>query len=145
MPAALNREEIVPKLCERLAQGEFLSVVCREKGMPSRSVLYEWMDQDEGIRTAVARARDLGFDQRAEEAVEEAKSCEDPAKARLAFDAERWYLAKLNPKRYGERIQTAQTDTDGNDVAPGTDAHAVIPSILAAARQRKDSDGSDLA
>lgn len=145
MAAALNREAIIPKVCQRLAEGESLRTICAESGFPNRMTLHRWCEDDPEIATAIAHARNVGFDERAERAVEEAKSCEDATKARLAFDAERWYLAKLNPARYGERQQIAQTDINGNDVAPPPDPAASLAAILDAARQRRETDGSDLA
>lgn len=61
---------------------------------------------DEGFRSRIARAREIGYAARAEKAVIEAKSAEDAAKGRLAFDAERWLLSKLDPRRYGDKLQT---------------------------------------
>lgn len=62
---------------------------------------------DEGFRSRIARAREIGYAARAERAVIEAKSADDAAKGRLAFDAERWLLSKLDPRRYGDRVQHA--------------------------------------
>lgn len=144
MPAALNRSEIIPKLCERLAQGDSLRTICAEKEFPNRVTIYEWAESDPDLASAIARARNAGFDERADRAVEECRSAKDAALARLTFDAERWYLSKLNPQRYGERIQTALTDVEGNNT-PTADPALALAAILEAARQRRDSDGSDLA
>jgi hypothetical protein len=112
--------------------------------MPDRMTISNWCQADPEVSAAIARAREVGFDERAELAVENAQSAKD---ARLAFDAERWYLSKLNPARYGERQQIAQTDVNGKDVAPQdtTTQAATLAAILDAARQRRDNDGSDLA
>ena len=59
---------------------------------------------DEGFRARIARAREIGYMARAERAVADAKKAEDAAKGRLAFDAERWLLSKLDPRRLGERV-----------------------------------------
>jgi hypothetical protein len=140
----LDRDQVVPRICEELAKGLSLSAICAEQGFPNRSTIQRWCDDDPDIAAAITRARDLGFDERADQAVEKAKSAKDAALGRLAFDADRWYLAKLNPQRYGERIQTAQTDVNGND-APAADPAQSIAAILAAARERQAKDGSDLA
>lgn len=146
MPAKLDRQAIIPKLCERLAQGESLRAICAERDMPNRMTIYEWSESDPDLATAIARARNAGFDERAERAVEECRTAKDAGLARLSFDAERWYLSKLNPQRYGERIQTAQTDVEGNPQPQDPmAAAAALAGILAAARQRKENDGSDLA
>jgi len=51
----------------------------------------------------IARAREIGYAARAEQAVIAAKTAEDAAKGRLAFDADRWWLSKIDPARYGDR------------------------------------------
>lgn len=80
----------------RLAEGESLSAICRDKDMPSREAVRLWQNADEEFDLAVTRAREDGFERRAFDALIEAKTAEDPAKGRLAFDAERWYLGKLS-------------------------------------------------
>lgn len=62
---------------------------------------------DEGFRSRIARAREIGYMARAEQAVANAKRAEDAAKGRLAFDAERWILSKLDPRRLGDKVTLA--------------------------------------
>ena len=62
---------------------------------------------DETFRSRIARAREIGYAARAEKAVQDAKAAPDAAKGRLAFDAERWLLSKLDPRRYGDRTTLA--------------------------------------
>lgn len=64
--------------------------------MPAWSTVHDWMDKDEAFAGQVMRAREAGYHKRATDAVAEAKNAADPAKGRLAFDAERWYLGKLS-------------------------------------------------
>lgn len=62
---------------------------------------------DESFRSRIARAREIGYAARAEKAVTDAKNAEDAAKGRLAFDAERWWLSKIAPRQYGDRVTLA--------------------------------------
>lgn len=62
---------------------------------------------DDNFRTRIALAREIGYAARAEKAVIDAKNAEDAAKGRLAFDAERWWLSKIDPRKYGDRVQHA--------------------------------------
>lgn len=139
-----DRETLLPKLCAQLEEGLPLITICAERGFPNRSTIQRWCDDDPEIAARIARARSLGYEALAERAVENAKKAKDAALGRLAFDADRWLLSKIDPKRYGDRIQTAQTDVEGNDVEP-VDPASAIASILASAKQRRDGDGSDLA
>jgi hypothetical protein len=79
-----------------LADGQSLASICRMEGMPVWSTVHDWMDADENFSGQVMRAREAGYQKRADEAIELAKKAEDPALGRLAFDAERWYLGKLS-------------------------------------------------
>ena len=66
---------------------------------------------------AITRARAQGYTVRAEKAVDNAQSCNDPQKGRLAFDAERWFLGKMYPKKFGDKVQLA--DADGEKMQLG--------------------------
>lgn len=92
MAETVTREDILA----RLADGESLSSICRSDGMPDRSTVQRWQKEDAAFNAAVTHAREAGFEKRADDAVSAAKSAEDAAKGRLAFDAERWYLGKLS-------------------------------------------------
>ncbi len=54
------------------------------------------MNDDDEFDAQITRAREVGYQLRADRAILEAKCAEDAAKGRLAFDAERWYLGKLS-------------------------------------------------
>jgi U3 small nucleolar RNA-associated protein 14 len=89
-------DDVRERILERLREGESLSAICRDKDMPSRETVRLWQKDDEEFDLAVTRAREDGFEKRAADAVLAAKACDDAAKGRLAFDAERWYLGKLS-------------------------------------------------
>jgi len=84
------------QIIDRLAKGESLSQICTDADMPCRYTVQGWQDADEDFNLAVTRAREIGYELRADRAVMEAKTADDAAKGRLAFDAERWYLGKLS-------------------------------------------------
>lgn len=89
-------DEVRQAILDRLAEGESLSAICRDRDMPSRETVRQWQKADDEFDLAVTRAREDGFEKRANEAVLAAKTAEDASKGRLAFDAERWYLGKLS-------------------------------------------------
>lgn len=108
-------QQIADEICERLAAGESLRAICRDEHMPPDSTVREWVIYDtNGFAAQYTRARDSGLDVLAEQVLEisdEApntldnggKDSGDIAHKRLRFDARRWYLSKLAPKRYGDR------------------------------------------
>jgi hypothetical protein len=79
-----------------LADGESLNAICRRSDMVSARTVYNWIDADPAFASQITRAREVGYLLRAERAVDAAKAADDPAKGRLAFDAERWMLGKLS-------------------------------------------------
>jgi hypothetical protein len=111
-PASI-REDILA----RLGDGESLTSICRDDEMPNRCTVQRWQDEDEDFDAAVTRARETGFEKRAEDAVRDAKTAEDAAKGRLAFDAERWYLGKLSNAFSDNKAQKHEVTHDLTDKA----------------------------
>lgn len=106
--------ELAAEICERLAEGESLRAICRDDHMPSTSMVMRWALRIDEFREQYAHARELGFDMMAEEVVEivdeqpgtldnGATDSGEVANKRLRFDARRWYLSKLAPKKYGDK------------------------------------------
>lgn len=117
--------ELAADICARLAKGESLRSICRDEGMPSDVAVRQWALNDiNGFYAQYAQARDLGLDAMAEEVCEIADdgsndyvervnkngetetvfNTEHVQRSRLRFDARRWYLSKLAPKKYGDRL-----------------------------------------
>lgn len=110
MPGKPYTDEQVEEVLRLLADGEPLTYIARMEGMPDADTILLWQKKGDERSERIARARELGEDFRAARAVERAMKAEDPAKGRLAFDAERWWLSKVAPKRYGEKLGIGQAD-----------------------------------
>lgn len=128
--------ELATRICERLARGESLRSICRDEQMPGRTTVAKWISDDhEGFAGQYARARDVGIDMLAEEAIEISDDgsndwmlSNDPnnpgyrlngehsSRSRLRVDTRKWYTAKLAPKRYGDRIAHEHTGADGGPI-----------------------------
>lgn len=125
--------EVAEDICNLLMLGESLRSICKRPGMPSiRSVMY-WLQRHEDFMQQYARAREIQAELLAEEIIEiaddsagdiivdddgkEQTNHERVARSRLRVDARKWYVSKLAPKRYGERVQHDQkiTITDLTD------------------------------
>jgi hypothetical protein len=122
-------EEIALNICEQLSEGIPLREICRQEGMPAWRTVYDWMWRNEQLSTAIAHARDIGYDKMAEEClwiadnlhigqkkvyssgVEEGEDSmtvteEDMLGHRkLQIETRLKLLAKFNPKRYGDYKQ----------------------------------------
>lgn len=104
--STLYRESLAEQILARLAQGESLRAICRADGMPDESTVRLWAIEDRaGFAPRYARARDLGLDALADVLLEIPDIAPDAASGRLRFEVLRWYLSKLAPKRYGERLE----------------------------------------
>ncbi len=109
-----DKPKIMDEICTRLSRGEALRKICRDEHMPNWSVVYDWMHADEQYAQRIARARDVGHDAIAENAMEIADEA-PPSGADgktdsgyVAWQKNRVWtrlqlLAKWNPKKYGDR------------------------------------------
>ena len=100
----------IDDMLKHMRNGETLTAIAAMKGMPSIDTMNRWEDEQDELGAAITRARAIGFTTRAEKALLTAQSSEDPAKGRLAFDAERWFLGKMYPKKFGDKVQLADAD-----------------------------------
>lgn len=108
--------ELAAAICERLAAGESLRAICEPDDMPAHSTVLRWVNVDKEFADHYARARDVGLDVMADELLDIAD--EPPgtvfpsggtdngavAHQKLRVDTRKWYLSKLAPKRYGDRL-----------------------------------------
>ena len=128
-------ENIAAPLCEWLAQGKTLREFCRQPNMPARETIDAWRRRDEVFASRVARARDLGFETLAEEALAIADTPkegvtttedEDGKKTvredmlghrKLQVETRLKLLACWDPRRYGNKVaQQISGDPDGSPV-----------------------------
>ncbi len=110
----LYTPELAEMICDRLAQGESLRAICRGEGMPTDAAVREWALRDlHGFGSQYMVARAMGahtlFDDLLEIADSPVFGPEDVQRNRLRVDTRKWYLSKVLPKVYGERIEVEQT------------------------------------
>jgi hypothetical protein len=127
-------EEII---LEKLAEGSALNAICGTDEIPvAESTVRKRAVEDQEFGARYARARSVGYDCRAERAVENAKeeAKHDANAARLAFDAERWYLGKMKPQTYGDKIDLT---SGGEKIAPPTSSLAIqVAALLHSVQER---------
>lgn len=114
---SIYTQEIADLICQKLAEGMSLRAICRSEGMPNEATVRQWaVDDREGFYSQYTRSRDIGLDCMADEVQEIADGDGDVARDRLRFDSRRWYLSKLAPKRYGDKLQAEVTGADGGPI-----------------------------
>ena len=136
-----DREALISEICARISTGEPLAQICRDVHMPDRTVVYDWINQDESFSQRIAHARNLGFDAIADECLAiantpqvgveekvtpavknpqgdvvvpesiEVKRGDMLGHRKLQIETRLKLLAKWDPKRYGEKQQVEHSGT----------------------------------
>lgn len=154
-------QPIFDVICERLAEGRTLRSICRDDDIPvSDACVRQRVAKSEEWSSQYARARDQGLDAMADEmfdiidnsendwmqietergTVKEVTNHEHVTRSRARVDTRKWYLSKLAPKRYGDRITQDVTSSDGSLKGMSQDqiAHK-LQAILDAAQKRAEA------
>lgn len=109
-------EETAYKICEQLADGMSLRKICAQDGMPDKTTVRRWLQQQDGFRTQYAQAREDQADHWADEIIDIADEAEDAALAKVRVDARKWVACKLKPKAYGDKVLNEHTGKDGGPI-----------------------------
>lgn len=126
--------EVATAICVRLAMGESLRSICKSKGMPTEGSVRLWVIEDKhGFASRYQQARDIGIDCMADELLdisdesgrdtttnkhgEEVQNSEWISRSRLRVDTRKWYLSKIVPKKYGDRVEQHHTGDASAPVA----------------------------
>ncbi|MBK5014435.1 ubiquitin carboxyl-hydrolase [Pantoea sp. S62] len=100
--------EVAADICSLLADGESLRKVCERPGMPNKATVFRWLAQHNEFRDQYAKATETRADAIFEEMFEIADDATEEsaavAKARLRIDTRKWALARMNPKKYGDKV-----------------------------------------
>lgn len=120
-------QEVADALCEHLENGGSLRKFCEVDENPSKTTVLRWLRNSAAFRAQYADARARGMDAMADELIEIADNSgldvlgvnpktgqpivdgEAIARARLRFDARRWLMSKLAPKKYGDKVELEHT------------------------------------
>lgn len=118
-----DKQALVPVILAEIASGKSLREACRAEDMPAASTFLLWAAEDVALAEQYARAMqtraDLIFDEileisddarndwmvrHGQDDAGYAANGEHIQRARLRVDARKWMLGKMNPKKYGEKI-----------------------------------------
>jgi len=98
---------VAEEICERIAEGEPLTRICKDDEMPAYRTILGWRVSNEEFSHMYARAREDAADTLADEIRELARRVEkgelEANAGRVAIDALKWSASKLKPKQYGDR------------------------------------------
>ena len=119
---------VAQQICELLSEGVPLREICRMEGMPPWRNVYFWMARDEDLSAHIARAREMGYDNIAEECLDIADNstndwmdreqlnprtkklevvrvvdAEHIQRSKLRIETRLKLLAKWRPEKYGDK------------------------------------------
>jgi hypothetical protein len=117
---AYNKDIVFPLVISQIEEGFSLRSILRSENMPSRYTFFEWIKEDECKANQYARACETRAEVIFEEILDiadgtakdtiytdkgEIPNSEWIARSRLRVDSRKWMLGKMNPKKYGDKIQ----------------------------------------
>ena len=108
-------QDIADRICEAIAEGTPVARILDAPGMPGRTTMYRWLQENEAFRNKHARAREDSADADADEIASVARKVLegkiDPQAARVGIDALKWAASMRKPKVYGSRLDVTSTST----------------------------------
>lgn len=130
--------ELGHEICSLLSEGNSLVRICKRPGMPSMSAVFDWLSKYPLFAENYTRARDEMVHYMAEETLEIADSAtaQNYNAERLKVDTRKWFLSKMQPKKYGEATQIKLADADGQKI----DNSALVAELLALSDKRPDNE-----
>lgn len=155
---------LVETVIDRVVDGRTLKSVCRDEDIPcTDAAIRLWLSRntDSPLFARYAHARDLGVDAMVEEMLDIAHDGsndwvtktdkkgneytafdhEHVQRSRLRVDALKWYIVKLAPKKYGDRVQTDVTSSDGSFKGMSQDQVALrLQQIMDNAQKRMEAE-----
>jgi hypothetical protein len=111
------------EICRQMAEGKGLRAICAQPGMPARTTVLRWLEEQSSFAKRYQHAREALMDWYSEEILKIAFDDSGDLivdgdrvvaghhvvqRARLKVDTVKWIMAKLAPKRYGDRPEITE-------------------------------------
>ena len=96
----LYTPELGDEICFRLAEGESLNAICKDKEMPARFTVIRWaLDVDHEFSDKYDQARKVQAELLGDELFDIADDdSADVNRSRLMVDTRKWYLSRIVPR-----------------------------------------------
>lgn len=124
-------EELAGRICEQLAMGHSMRHVSRDASMPAMSTMFKWLREYPEFSEQYAIAKQEATDAMAEDILDiaddgsndymerenndgstsAAYNGDSVQRSRLRVDTRKWLMAKMKPKKYGERLDLNTEET----------------------------------
>lgn len=150
-------QDLADRICGEISTGRSLRSVCKEDWAPDASTVFRWLRINDPFREQYTHAKEESAEAFAEDILDisddgtndwverqtrngsyVALNSEALARSRLRYDARRWLMSKLKPKKYGEKIEHEHKGEIGHAVSVyipgnGRDDEAADPPAAGAA------------
>ena len=154
-------EEIADQICDLVSNGVNLRSVCRMDGMPSWRTIYNWVVDKPDFASRLARARELGYDALAEEALEisntpvmgQKQVMSDKATyttvedmlghRKLQIETRLKLLACWDPKKYGNKVQLGGDADNPVKIEAEVQAEKLLGAMLKNVELRSQADAHE--
>jgi hypothetical protein len=104
---AYNRLRCMTVICEKIAHSDMsLEAICKSKRyLPKPSTVISWVMETSSLAELYAYANERQADFLAKQIIAIADTEKNPNIARNRIDARKWAASKLNPKKYGDKLE----------------------------------------
>ena len=123
--------DLAVEICVRVASGQSVRAIAQADDMPAMSTIFKWLSERKEFSEQYVRAREAQADYLAEEIIEISddssfdtikdeetgnvrQNTEFVNRSRLRVDTRKWLMARIAPKKYGDKL--AVTGADGGAV-----------------------------
>lgn len=142
-------QKVADKICDRLADGESLRAICRDKDMPSNSTVHKWLNEQESFSKQYAHAREDQADALFDDILaiadgKDATPSSDMNERRIRIDARKWMAGKLKGKYSDKLVVDNKTEVTHKYDLDGVETGELeqIEAILAKS-ERSESGASE--
>ena len=102
-------KKIAIKICQRISSGESVRTICKDKKLPCAATVFFWLldDDKKWFLEQYETARNTQAENMFEELNEIADlpdKKESTNRSRLRVDTRKWYLSKVLPKKFGDKM-----------------------------------------
>ena len=126
---AVHRSEaVIDEIMRLAATGMSLNKICKLHGMPGYATAFGWLNESDEMIRRYRSAREVGFEIWADEIrdipdepldydmIEALTPVGYMKRQLLRTEARKWTLAKMLPKKYGDKIDLNHGGQDGNPI-----------------------------
>lgn len=139
-----DKERIFIEVCSQIEIGRSVNEILSQDNMPNRDTFYEWMRNDKDLSDKYARSMDIRADYYFDEMLKVAYTTEEGestidaptgitvhksdmiAHRRLKVDTLKWVVSRMNPKKYGDKMDVT---SDGNELNSAPSKIVIVNTV----------------